>query len=123
MNCLGKNNILYNLQSAVSFFNNDTLLINFDENITSEIIFDTSSSYIFRKKDTSGLAAGAIIAIILVLLIVVAVTLGLFFRNKLLWRHRINSTKIKNYQPLISLIYLLLLLSNFIIINLVINLT
>ena len=88
MNCLGKNNILYNLQSAVSFFNNDTLLINFDENITSEIIFDTSSSYIFRKKDTSGLAAGAIIAIILVLLIIVAVTFGLFFRNKLLWRHR-----------------------------------
>ena len=90
LNCLGKNNILYNLQSAVSFFNNDTLLINFDENITSEIIFDTSSSYIFRKKDTSGLAAGAIIAIILVLLIVVAVTLGLFFRNKLLWRHPID---------------------------------
>ena len=83
LNCLGEKNILYNLQSAVSFINNDTLLlINFDENITSKILFDSSSSYKFRKKDTNGLSAGAIVAIILVLLIVLATAVTLVALRK-----------------------------------------
>ena len=69
LNCLGRKNILYNLQSAVSFYENDILLINFDKNITSKIIFNSSSSYKYRKKDTNSLSVGAIIAIVLVLLI------------------------------------------------------
>ena len=92
MNCLGEKNILYNLQSEVSFFNNDILLINFDENTTSEIIFDTSrESFIFRKKDISGLNAGVIVSFILVVVFVLAVVILVFFREKLFRRHSHDS--------------------------------
>ena len=76
LNCLGEKNILYNLQSAVSFFNNDTLLINFDENTTSKIIFNTSR---VRKKDTNGLSAGAILVMILVIVFILAINFKLYY--------------------------------------------
>ena len=94
MNCLGEKNILYNLQSAVSFFDNDTLLVNFDENIPSEIIFDASSSYKFRNKNTNGLNAGAIVTIILVFVIVLATVVTLvFLRKKIFYRRTLSNAQ------------------------------
>ena len=84
LNCLGKKNILYNLQSAVSFLENDILLINFDENITSKIIFESGSNRL-RKKDTNSLSAGAIVAIVLVLVIVLAILAALIALRKKLF--------------------------------------
>ena len=71
--CQGENDILYNLQSAVSFLGDDLLLINFDENINSKIIFSSSSSNyntITRKSSSKGLSAGAIVAIVLAPIVV-----------------------------------------------------
>ena len=94
LNCLGEKNILYNLQSAVSFFDNDTLLVNFDENIPSEIIFDASSSYKFRNKNTNGLNAGAIVTIILVFVIVLATVVTLvFLRKKIFYRRTLSNSQ------------------------------
>ena len=71
LSCQGEKDILYNLQSAVSFIdNNDLLLVNFDENTTSEIIFH---HYRLNFKRTSnGISTGAIVAIVLGLNVVLA---------------------------------------------------
>lgn len=81
LNCQGENNILYNLQNAVSFIDNDTLLINFDQNTNSEIIF--SSNFIrYRNKDSKNLSAGAIVAIVLVPIIALGGLIGFIFYTK-----------------------------------------
>ena len=93
LNCLGEKDVLYDLQSAISFYNNNILLINFDENITSEIIF-SSDSYKFRKKDSGKMSAGVIVAIVLVALIalttIVIVTL-IFLGKKRFWKKNENA--------------------------------
>ena len=66
----------YKLIKDLSFFNNDTLLINFDENTTSKIIFNTSRD---RKKDTNGLSAGAILVMILVIVFILAINFKLYY--------------------------------------------
>ena len=81
LNCLGEKDVLYDLQSAISFYNNNILLINFDENITSEIIF-SSESNTFRKKDLGNMSAGGIVAIVLISLIVLATVVTLIFLGK-----------------------------------------
>ena len=81
LNCQGKRNILYNLQNAVSFINNDLLVINFEQNATSEIIF-TSNSIIYKRKDSKSLSAGAIVAIVLVPIIVLVSLIGFILFTK-----------------------------------------
>ena len=75
LSCQGEKDILYNLQSAVSFLdNNDLLLVNFDENTTSEIIFNFSSLF-YRsnfKKNSNGISTGVIVAIVLCSIVVLA---------------------------------------------------
>ena len=63
------------------------MLINFDENITSEIIF-SSDSYKYRKKDLGNMSAGAIVAIVFILLIVLAIVVTLFFLGKKRFRKK-----------------------------------
>ena len=84
LNCLGEKNILYNLQSAISFLEDDILLVNFDDNTTSEIIFDSSIPYKYLNKD-SGLSARVIVALVLVLLIILATAITLVFLRKKLF--------------------------------------
>ena len=81
LSCQGEKDILYNLQSAVSFIdNNDLLLVNFDENTTSEIIFH---HYRFNLKTRSNkISAGAIIAIVLCLIVVLAGIISSFILIK-----------------------------------------
>ena len=81
LNCQGKRNILYNLQNAVSFINNDLLVVNFEQNATSEIIF-TSNSIIYKRKDSKSLSAGAIVAIVLVPIIVLVSLIGFILFTK-----------------------------------------
>ena len=81
LNCLARINILYNLQSAISFLENDILVINFDENITSEIIFYSGSNNL-RKKDTSYLRAEIIVSIVLPLVIILFTLIVLIVRRK-----------------------------------------
>ena len=81
LNCLGEKDVLYDLQSAISFYNNNILLINFDENITSEIIFDSGSNNL-RKKDTSYLRAEIIVSIVLPLVIILFTLIVLIVRRK-----------------------------------------
>ena len=75
LSCQGEKDILYNLQSAISFFdNNDLLVVNFDENTTSEIIFNSSSLF-YRsnfKKNSNGISTGVIVAIVLCSIVVLA---------------------------------------------------
>ena len=75
LSCQGEKDTLYNLQSAVSFLdNNDLLLVNFDENTTSEIIFHPSSfNYGFNLKNSSnGIGTGSIVAIVLCSIVALA---------------------------------------------------
>ena len=92
LNCLGEKNILYNLQSAVSFFENNILVVNFDENITSEIIFDSGSSYKFIKKNTSGISTGAIVAIAVSFVIVLSIVIIIVILRKKLFRRKPSVT-------------------------------
>ena len=93
--CVGKNDILYNLQSAISIIDNDILVINFDANVNSEIIFSSSNSkrIITRKNDSKGLSAG-IIAIIPVVIIIALISL--IFLSK-----RVKSKNDKTFESAI----------------------
>ena len=95
LNCLGEKDILYNLQSAVSFVENDILVVNFDENIASEIIFDSKSSYrsySYNKKNKNGLSTGAIVAIVVSFVIIVAIVFTLIALRKKLFRRKPSVT-------------------------------
>ena len=93
LNCIGEKNILYDFQSAISFLENDILIINFDENTTSKMLFNSSNSYRYRKIDTSGLSAGVIVAFVLSLLIVLIIAVILIKLRKKLFQ-----TKSPNYE-------------------------
>ena len=81
LNCQREENILYNLQNAVSFIDKDVLVINFQQNKTSEIIF-SSYSISYRFKKLKGLSAGAIVAIVLVPIIVLVSLIGFILFTK-----------------------------------------
>ena len=75
LSCQGENDILYNLQSAVSFFDKDLLLINFDENTNRKILFESSfpnNNKIINKSDSKGINSGVIFAIVLVTIVVLS---------------------------------------------------
>ena len=82
LNCQGESNILYDLQSSISSIDNDFLVVNFDQNTTSELIF--SNSYRFYNNNSGSLSAGAIVAIVLAILIASAsvIILALVFRRR-----------------------------------------
>ena len=71
LNCKSNEEIEGDLQSAISFIDNDILLVNFDENTNSEINLKTNITsntrmgYYSRKNKNTGLNAGAIVGIIL----------------------------------------------------------
>ena len=69
------------MQNAVSFINNDLLVVNFEQNATSEIIF-TSNSIRYIRKDSKSLSAGAIVAIVLVPIIVLVSLIGFILFTK-----------------------------------------
>jgi len=92
LNCLGEKKVLYDLQSAVSVIENDLLLVNFDENSTSEIYF-SSNSYKFKKKDTNGMSAGIIITIVLILLIALVTVITLIILRKRLFEKKNKSAQ------------------------------
>ena len=87
LSCEGKSNILYDLQSAISFIGNDSLVINFDENSNTEIIFDYSNSnnnkkIITKKSDSKNLSTGVIAAIIIApSVILIAITIIVLSRK------------------------------------------
>ena len=92
LNCLGEKKVLYDLQSAVSVIENDLLLVNFDENSTSEIYF-SSNFYRFKKKDTNGMSAGIIITIVLILLIALVTAITLIILRKRLFGKKDKSAQ------------------------------
>ena len=70
LNCKSNENIKGDLQSAISFIDDDILIINFNEKIDREIELETNSESLsgsgrFSRKKNGGLNAGAIVAIIL----------------------------------------------------------
>jgi len=74
LNCKGQENTKYNLQSAISQIENDLLLVNFDNNTDSEIIFTSSSpnSIIIDNKKEGGISTGAIVGIVIGILAIIA---------------------------------------------------
>jgi len=81
LNCRLNDNIKYDLNNSLSVVDDDILLVSFEDN--SIITYDTNTSEytnhrIFYKK-SSGLSAGAIVAIILVPVIALALIISAFF--------------------------------------------
>ena len=99
LNCEGENKILYNLQSAVSFIDKDLLVINFEKNTTSEIIF-RSNSIRYGRKGLKKLSAGTIVAIVLVTIISVASIIGLilFIKKNKSKNYSINDSTITKFK-------------------------
>ena len=99
LSCQGEKDILYNLQSAVSFIdNNDLLLVNFDENTTSEIIFHHYRLNL--KRSSNRISTGAIIAIVLCSIVVLAGIITSFilikrYQSKTEQQNNIDSSIIK----------------------------
>ena len=76
LNCKSNENIEGDLQSAISFIDDDILIINFNEITDSEIELETNSTSLsgsgrFSRKKSGGLNAGAIVGIILALVIAI----------------------------------------------------
>ena len=85
LNCTGEKNILYDLQSVISIIDNDVLVVNFEENVTSEIKFGSSWKRLGRK-GSSSMSGGIIALIVIVLLIVLATIINLAFLRKKIFR-------------------------------------
>ena len=93
INCKGeKTNANYELQNAISYIDDEILLINFDEGAKSNISFESTNIYRrygFSNKSGS-LNAGGIIAIILAIIVaIIALIAAFIFLRK-------DNTKIKN---------------------------
>ena len=73
LDCKGEKNILYDLQSAISIIDNDVLIVNFDENTTSEVIF--GSNWEGYKRNASNSLSGGIIALIVIILLIAIATI------------------------------------------------
>jgi len=88
LRCKGDENITYNLKNGMSIIENEILLISFDNNANSTIIFETSTkekSYrkYFYSRSNGNLNTGAIIAIILgILEAIVALVVAYVCINK-----------------------------------------
>ena len=75
LRCKGDKNINYNLKNAMSIIENEILLISFDENANSNILFESSSNTVpnhryFFSRSNGNLNIGAIVAIILCIILV-----------------------------------------------------
>ena len=83
LSCAIDDNADYELDNSISFIDNDTLLIDFEDQ-PSVIEYKTLSSKKFYYKKKSGLSAGAIVAIILIPILILGLVIGLiyFIRNK-----------------------------------------
>ena len=77
LNCKSNEKIEGDLQSAISFIDDDILLVNFDEGDNSELILETNSTsyskkgHYYRYKKNKGINAGGIVAIILACLVAI----------------------------------------------------
>lgn len=85
--CMSNETFEGDIQSAISFIDNDVLVVNFDENIESKITLNIKekkkvNSFFFLKKN-GGINPGAIVAIILcIIVVVVAVIITAYLSRK-----------------------------------------
>ena len=93
LNCLGEKNILYNLQSSISFIGDDLLLVNFDDNMTHEIIFNSSNFYRYVKTGSNSINTGGIVAIVLFISLALATIITLICLRKKLFRNKYKDTQ------------------------------
>ena len=85
LNCQLRQNIDTDLQTAISFINDEEiLLINFDGGNNSTITINTPYKKYFLRKSSKGLKSGEIVAIILPIVFVLAavICLIIYFKNK-----------------------------------------
>ena len=107
LNCKSNENIEGDLQSAISFIDDDIIIINFDESTDSEINIETNSTSLsgsgrFSRKKSGGLNAGAIVGIILALVIAIIsiIAVMIYCKKENHNKHEINeSTIIKINGP------------------------
>ena len=80
LNCERKTkNANYNLQNAISYIDDEILIINFDEGVNSTISYESTNKYYrYRFPKTGSLNAGAIIAIILAIIATIAAVIAAF---------------------------------------------
>jgi len=88
LNCESSEEIKADLQGAISFIDNDILIINFDENYDSQIVLEKSTNnnnmkgYLSRKHK-GGINAGAIVGIVFACIAAVAFIVAIMIcRNK-----------------------------------------
>ena len=85
LNCESRQNIDGDLQTAISFINEEEiLLINFEGGNNGTITINTPYKKYFLRKSSKGLKSGEIVAIILPIVFVLAAVIGLiiYFKNK-----------------------------------------
>ena len=85
LNCESRKNIDGDIQTAISFINEEEiLLINFEGGNNSTITINTPYKKYFLRKSSKGLKSGEIVAIILPIVFVLAAVIGLimYFKNK-----------------------------------------
>jgi predicted outer membrane lipoprotein len=102
LNCKSNENIKGDLQSAISFIDDDILIINFDGITDGEVELETSSTSRFYRKKRGGLNAGAIVGIILAcaVAIISAIAVMVYCKKENHNKHGINeSTIIKINEP------------------------
>ena len=96
LNCTGEKNILYDLQSAVSTINDDLLLVNFDENITSEVMFGSDWKR-YNRNDSNSINGGIIALIVIIVLIALAtIIIFVLLRNKIFRKTENNANVVES---------------------------
>ena len=106
LNCKSNKPLIIDLKGAISFIDNDGLLVlNFIDGINTIIELKDINSYnkLFFSKKNNGLNPGAIVAIIIVLVVVVAAVISLAYylrKKEKIWKEK---EKISNSSAIINL--------------------
>jgi hypothetical protein len=106
LNCKSNKPLIIDLKGAISFIDNDGLLVlNFIDGINTIIELKDINSYnkLFFSKKNNGLNPGAIAAIIIALVVVVAVVISLAYylrKKEKIWKEK---EKISNSSAIINL--------------------
>ena len=86
LKCFGNTDINYDLQSAVSFIEDDILIVNFDENVDSHLILNSTDKNKYNKvilsKNKGNISAGVIVAIIVGSLVILGVVFTFFICSR-----------------------------------------
>ena len=102
LNCIMDSTADYELDNSITMIDNDFLLIDFEDNPSIVGYNKTLSSKKFYYKKSSGISAGAIVAIIVIPIVTLGLVIGLIYLNRSIKKYQTpeSTTEIMNIKKI-----------------------